>query len=200
MKQRGVAVSARSYAEIERLAARSRRVLAPRKELHEPLNGESLFERLDDFNVSGVQLDYGVCGSDAIGGAEALTYFDPHKGAVYIMLSEVAHGQLSDGYARPLFTVSHEIGHAVMHMRILKEAHILRHGLARGGEHKRYRDSEWQADAFAAALIAPAAGIARLGLTTADEIGRAFGMSDEASRIRLQIFNQHRSDLLGGAQ
>lgn len=197
---KGVKVRASSFSAIERLAMRCRRTLAKNRDVTVELNGESLFESLDVYVVDGTKLSYGVSESEEIGGAEALTFFEPIAKEIRIVLSARTHRQLAQGYARPLFTLCHEIGHAVMHSSILKSAHTLPHGLARGGQHKSYEDSEWQADAFAAALIAPAAGIERLRLTEPSQISRAFGLSDEASDVRLRIFQQRRAELLGGGR
>jgi Zn-dependent peptidase ImmA (M78 family) len=66
--------------------------------------------------------------------------------------------------------------------------------------HRVYEDTEWQANAFAAAFLVPAAGLANLersrGILTAQELVRRFNVSFDAARIRLDCFRARRSDLL----
>lgn len=77
------------------------------------------------------------------------------------------------GSSRHKFTLSHEIGHAVLHTPDRVE-------FARG-EVPPYRDSEWQANRFAAALLAPRS--LAMGLT-AKQIAERFNISSEAACLR----------------
>jgi len=67
-------------------------------------------------------------------------------------------------------------------------------------DHKPYEDTEWQANAFASALLMPAAGLVALedeGLElTPLFIARRFRVSKEAASYRLDQFEKRRRDLL----
>jgi Zn-dependent peptidase ImmA (M78 family) len=66
--------------------------------------------------------------------------------------------------------------------------------------HKPYEDTEWQANAFASALLMPARGIASLererGYLDASLIVDRFGVSLEAAGYRLDSFTARRDELL----
>ena len=73
--------------------------------------------------------------------------------------------------------------------------------LARGsfGILRPFQDVEWQANAFAAALFAPAAGLdvlaSRMRLS-ATAVAENFGISFECARIRLKTFKERRAQLI----
>jgi Zn-dependent peptidase ImmA (M78 family) len=64
------------------------------------------------------------------------------------------------------------------------------------GGHPRYLDSEWQANAFAAAMLMPAEGLASLQGSDhkLDELllMRRFNVSAQAAQIRINVFNSGR--------
>ncbi|MFP3428711.1 ImmA/IrrE family metallo-endopeptidase [Paraburkholderia sp. SIMBA_061] len=80
---------------------------------------------------------------------------------------------------RALFTVFHEMGHALLgHRRTLNRE-------IPGREIKTYEDSEWQANQFAAEFLMPLDEIVRYGLATEGQLMQRFGVSMDAARIRL---------------
>ncbi|MEX8518770.1 MAG: ImmA/IrrE family metallo-endopeptidase [Leptothrix sp. (in: b-proteobacteria)] len=87
--------------------------------------------------------------------------------------------QMCDGGQRAVFTVGHELGHAVLaHRRTLNRQTT--------ATFPRYCNSEWQANAFAAEFTMPLAEIWKFGLFTPEAIARYFGVSMAAARIRQQ--------------
>ena len=67
--------------------------------------------------------------------------------------------------------------------------------------HRACDDTEWQANAFASALLMPAPGVAALerengGLLTVSMIVERFRVSREAANYRLDLFTARRLELL----
>lgn len=67
-----------------------------------------------------------------------------------------------DGRAR--FTVSHEIGHVILHAQQVREIMVNcgQDGLKRRSDIEAYRDPEWQANAFAAAVLMPETAVKQI--------------------------------------
>ena len=90
-----------------------------------------------------------------------------------IKIREDVYDRAANDSPRDRFTICHEIGHAILHTPDRVE-------FARG-EIPAYRDSEWQANRFAAALLAPR----NLAMNmTAKQIEETFGLSAQAALIR----------------
>lgn len=87
---------------------------------------------------------------------------------------------LHAGDPRARFTIAHEFGHFVLHDGI---------ALARSNarSHKVYEDSEWQANCFAAELLAPKDQCKDL---TEDEIMEKFKVSRQCAGFRLKEANK----------
>jgi len=66
--------------------------------------------------------------------------------------------------------------------------------------HQFYRDTEWQADAYAGALLMPAKAIAalerRVDRITARHLQETFDVSYDAAAIRLDNYRRRRESLL----
>lgn len=87
---------------------------------------------------------------------------------------------LHDGDLRARFTIAHEFGHFILH-----EGVALARGDAR--DHKIYEDSEWQANCFAAELLAP---VSQCKNKTEDEIMEKFQVSRQCAKLRLKEANK----------
>jgi IrrE N-terminal-like domain len=93
---------------------------------------------------------------------------DPHgSGEVTILVSEEVWDQLGQPapqshYARS--TVCHEIGHAVIHVPVLRRRLLITDVLARTQRAKlpAYQDPEWQAWAFSGAILMPSSTLRML--------------------------------------
>ncbi|MCW5888938.1 MAG: ImmA/IrrE family metallo-endopeptidase [bacterium] len=165
------------------------------------------FERLDDHYIKAsgrpVRLDYAV--NPLPPGVEALAVYDEGRDRLLVAVSPETYRGLQAGYPRARFCLCHEIGHACLHgeqlVRLGRIPHQRAVSMLRGkAEHPRYRDTEWQANAFAGALLMPAVGLAELesagGVLTASRLQRVYGVSAHAAQIRLQVFTQRRRELL----
>jgi len=88
----------------------------------------------------------------------------------------------ASGHGRDRGTLAHEFGHLVLHARI---------GLARRPFHagiEAFRDSEWQAKAFAGELLVCPAFVS-MG-DTVEVVAERFGVSEDAARIQLKALRQ----------
>lgn len=165
---KGFRVSARSIADIRDTATRARAALNFRWPAHMGRFLEQLVSysiTLDVVDNTGV-LPHRV---DACWVPESLTLY----------LTERVYKAACVGDPRAVFTVFHEMGHALLgHRRTLNRE-------VPGLEIKTYEDSEWQANQFAAEFLMPLDEIVRYGLTTEVQLMNRFGVSMDAARIRL---------------
>jgi Zn-dependent peptidase ImmA (M78 family) len=73
--------------------------------------------------------------------------------------------------------------------------------MERAREHRFFEDTEWQADAFASALLMPATGMHRLesefGTLTTTMLQRQYLVSNQSATYRLENYQQRRSQLVG---
>ena len=194
-----------SYLKLEQLAAHVRRQLGVSP--HEALAPLTLFEGLDDITIqrrSGqpVPLRHGVI---SIEDSEGYTKYDSEQGVIDVLASEKTYGRLEQGHPRGTYFVAHELGHCVLHteqlVRLAQMPAMQLAGLHRGrAEHKPYQDTEWQANAFASAVLMPAGGLYALerasGLLTAAEVSARFGVSNEAAGYRIKLYTARRPQLL----
>lgn len=116
---------------------------------------------------------YDVMSKEELGAREGAV--DPLRRALYVR--EDVYDAAEKGNGRARFTIAHEIGHAVMHVGTLNRA-----GFAR--TIPAYRDPEWQANRFAAALLMPRLLVSQY--STVAEVVDAFHVSSAAARLRLQ--------------
>lgn len=208
-RQRGYpAYRGRSYAKIEFEAQNHRTKLAPECGPAEALPGlkvfESLYKREAFARNCRIPLDYAV--NQLPSGVEGLTMHDENKRKIVVVLSTESYELLESEDYRARFSLFHEIGHAVLHTQELIDWARIPHqtavALLRGTEpaHADYLDTEWQAHAFASALLMPAEGLALLeeayGQLTIDVIQDCFGVSAQAAKFRLQVFLPRRASLL----
>lgn len=102
--------------------------------------------------------------------------FVPEDRTLY--LRDSVYRQLCQGGQRAVFTVGHEMGHAVLaHRRTLNRQWT--------SAFKIFCNSEWQANRFAAEFTMPLAEIQRLKLASAMAIAEHFGVSPAAASVRI---------------
>jgi hypothetical protein len=183
----------RSYREIERIAARWRQELG-----YAPLaafDARQFFE----FEVANLKLATRDGEIDVLNhvqpcSEEGLTLWNTDDSQLELILSEVSYRDLQDGMSRPRFTVCHEFGHAVLHtdelVRLAGLSIERQAAMYREREHSKCYDSEWQANAFAAAILMPAEGVSLLeskyGYVSEDLVADQFLTSILAARYRLE--------------
>ena len=126
---------------------------------------------LDKFDYN-----YDICEEEELRDNYALTI--PSK--KILKIREDVYLRAMNNVPRDLFTISHEFGHAFLHDNDTI-------ALARGEEKiKAYEDPEWQANTFAAELMAPYYLIYNMSV---EEISRGCGMSYTASKIQYSKYH-----------
>ena len=194
-----------SYRDLEKMTAYVRRELklSPDGAI-DPL---ALFEGLDDIRIesrtgTAIPLRHGVV---SLEDSEGYAKFDAEKKVIEVLAAERVYTWLEEGHPRATYFVAHELGHCVLHtdqlVRLARMPTAAQAAFHRGKtEHAAYQDTEWQANAFAGALLMPAAGLLALdrasgGLCVTD-IMKRFGVSNEAAGYRLDNFTRRRAELL----
>ena len=156
--------SPRSYRGLEQVAAYVRQQLKLSPE--EAIKPLQLFESLDDIRIErasgkAIPLWHGVI---ALEDSEGYTRYDSERGLIEVLASEQTYEWLEQGHSRATFFVPHELGHCLLHTeQLIRLAQMPTRQLAalhRGtAEHRAFEDTEWQANAFACALLMPADGL-----------------------------------------
>lgn len=199
------ATHARSYKQIEAVAQEARRALGFSPT--EPLPGLRLFESLDRYSISTGGKTAPIAYEVAVlpHGVEAKAEYIKGRGEFVISLSPETYEDLESGGCRARFSLTHEVGHIVLHadqlVRFAQMPHELP-ALYRGvaPNHPVYRDTEWQADTFAGAVLIPATGLYEMTGPTStpsiNDIRNAYRVSVASAEIRLRIFKERRNELL----
>lgn len=198
---RNLADQARSYAGIEVEAMIVREILGFGPE--DPLPSIELFEGLGRLRVPQhkIPVTYGV--EDLPLGVDAESRFLLDRECIEVVLASDTYNQLEAEVHRARFCLAHEVGHVTLHSAELVRLSRIpgaTAGLARGqaSDVPAYLDVEWQANAFASALLMPAAALAKLdaiGKLCVEEVCNCFKVSKTCARYRLKLFAE-RHDLL----
>ena len=137
--------------------------------------------------------------------SEGYTRYHRRKHIIEILAAETTYHRLEEGHPRAGYFVAHELGHCILHtdhlVRLAQMPTNQQAAFHRGKEgHKVYEDTEWQANAFASALLMPAQGLAALerdyGRITASIIVDQFGVSWEAAGYRVGLYAERKKELL----
>ena len=209
---RGHASRPLSYAHVEAIAWSARRRLLPELPATGAVPGITLFESLNEVAVErrqgpAIPLNYGI--ATLPGSFEAWTRYDAPRGEIQILLDESTHGGLRRSNPRALFTLAHEVGHAVLHVDDLVRLSQMDHDTTRTRNptmsvHEIFRDTEFQANAFAAALLMPALGLAELEKRdpwfSPDLIRDTYRVSVSAAETRRDVYTKRREELLRSVQ
>jgi len=108
---------------------------------------------------------------------------NPLTGA-FMIREDVYEGAVNNE-PRPRFTVAHEAGHALMHVGTLNRME------PSTGRVPAFRDPEWQANRFAAALLMPRHLVRKC--TSVAEIVQRFGVSRESAERRIKTLGMRIS-------
>ncbi|MCC7510093.1 MAG: ImmA/IrrE family metallo-endopeptidase [Planctomycetes bacterium] len=92
---------------------------------------------------------------------DAFTRFVPEERAFHLLISPMTDRRLRKGEGRSRFAVAHEAGHFWLHQSELRRLAI-DEVVDTDEDVPPYKAVEWQANAFAGALLAPALGISRI--------------------------------------
>jgi hypothetical protein len=194
----------RSCAVIEGEAAATRWRLG--FDLEEPLPSLPLFERLGQLKTGpsfNIPVGYEI--ANLPDGVLGETSFSSEKGEIIVTLSPSTYEGLERNVPRDRYSAAHEAGHAVQHSAEVIRLSRLPHradALLRGAYAtlKRYEDAEWQANAFAAALLIPARALwilERKGCELTPELlQRYFGVSRSCAEKRLRTYADKWSELV----
>ena len=140
--------------------------------------------------------------------SEGFSKYDRDRQVIEILASAETYDWLEQGYPRADYFVAHETGHCLLHtdllVRLAQMPSTQQAALHRGGQgatHEFYRDTEWQANAFASALLMPARGLLALEQKHSDGlcpaiIAEHFHVSVEAATYRLETYNDRKQQLL----
>ena len=136
---------------------------------------EVILPRLSNF-----KFEFEIHSNSIMGTTEAAMSPDTMK----MYIREDVYDQLHQGNGRARFTIAHEIGHFILHDGV---------ALARfnDGKHKAYEDSEWQANFFAAELLAPC--IACKEINSIERLVNSFGISYECAEYRIKEANKMKN-------
>ena len=195
-----------SYRQLEKVAAyvRDRLDYSPT----EAINTLLLFDGLNIKVQDGTGRDIPIHGSVIeLNGSEGFAKYDGDRRVIEILASPETYDWLEKGHPRGGFFVAHELGHCLLHtdqlVRLAQMPKSQQAALHRGGQevaHEAYRDTEWQANAFAGALLMPARGLEILeqehGELSPAIIVEHFHVSDEAAGYRLELYNDRKKELL----
>lgn len=126
--------------------------------------------------LTGEEFEFFPLDNELMGDTEAAMSPDRMK----MCIRQDVYDALHEGDLRARFTIAHELGHFVLHEGV---------ALARGNakDHKIYEDSEWQANCFAAELLAP---INQCIDMTEDEIMEKFHISRQCAGFRFKEANR----------
>ena len=207
LKPSGVrADSGYSYRKIERLATRVRAKLELTPTA--PINTMRLFDRpvITAKGRSGqdIPLQGGVI---ELEDSEGFTMYNSDRRIIEIIASVETYDWLEQDYPRGRFFLAHELGHCLMHTdQLVRMAHMpleqkaSLHNCGQLVAHAFYLDTEWQANAFASAILMPANGLLALekkysGLSPGI-VAEHFRVSFEAASYRLGLYLNRKQQLL----
>jgi hypothetical protein len=205
------APEALSFAEIERRMARVRAVLAPNTAITAQLPCCKIIDELSLHwmgfpDGEKIYLDFEVFDAEGQEDAEGRSYYSPSENRLIVGLSGRCYARLLRGNGRSRFTLCHEITHVVLHsMMLIRRALMPEDQLAAmnrpSQEHKRFEDSEWQANGGGGALLMPAKAIEVVagnleGDAAVDAVMQQFGVTHSAAAARVGIFTRHRPKLM----
>lgn len=113
-------------------------------------------------------------------------------GGYHVGIREGLYERFVDSDPDAKFAPAHEIGHMLLHRHLL-DGPRRRLSLAFTSTHPHFEDSEWQANAFASAILIPFKTLVELvdvDRTSASEVGRAFGVSQTVAEFRLRVVRE----------
>ena len=139
--------------------------------------------------------------------SEGFTKYDSDRRIIEILASAKTYDWLEQDYPRGGYFVAHELGHCLLHtdqlVRLAQTPAAQQAAFHRGWQvtaHEIYRDTEWQANAFASALLMPARGLLALeqkhGELCPTGIAEHFRVSAEAANYRIELYKKRKGQLV----
>lgn len=195
-----------SYRKLEKIAAyvRDRLDWSPTQAINALLLFDGLRIKVRDRTGQDIPIRGSVI---KLEGPEGYSKYDRERCIIEILASPETYGWLEKGYPRGGFFVAHELGHCLLHtdqLIRLSQMHKAQlaelHRCGKEVAHEAYRDTEWQANAFAGALLMPAQGLLILeqehGGLSPEIIAKHFHVSSEAASYRLELYEDRKDQLL----
>ncbi len=198
--------SGRSYIGLEKVAARARATLNwPPTEAIDTLrlfDGLSITVQARTGQVIPIQGNV-----IELNDSEGFSKSDKERDVIEILASAETYDWLETGYPRGGYFVAHELGHCLLHtdqlVRLAQMPKAQQAALHRGGQvvgYATYLDTEWQANAFASALLMPALGLLALeeehGELSPAIVADHFRVSSQAAGYRIDLYNAKKQQLL----
>lgn len=194
-----------SYRKIEARATQIRENL--QLSFAEALDALNLFENLDSISIELrdgkiIPFRYGV---ETLEDSEGYARYDQAKNILEILASEETYSWLERQHPRAAYFVAHELGHCVLHtdqlVRLAKMPTNQQAAYHRGrANHAACEDTEWQANAFASALLMPARGLDAIEREfphlPVSLIAARFRVSREAATYRREMYLKRKEELL----
>ena len=196
-----------SYRKLEVFAASVReRLSVPQEQAIDPLQ---VFEELHEISIlrsNGKELPLRG-GVVALEDSEGYARYSHECDILEILASEETYEWLEQRHPRACYFVAHELGHCLLHtdqlVRLAQMPVAQQAAFHRGWQvtaHGIYRDTEWQANAFASALLMPARGLLALeqkrGGLCPTAIADHFHVSAEAASYRLELYKKRKRQLV----
>jgi hypothetical protein len=172
----GFPVAACSRLKIRAAAQHARKVLCL------PAGRINIARLLDDLTRFGIYYDVFDRASAPVP-REVEACYVPEDRTLYIR--DTVYSEMVSGGMRAVFTLGHELGHAVLaHRRTFNRQSIIGVPI--------YSQSEWQANRFSAEFTMPLNEISQFNLFTAEQIANFFGVSPAAARVRLSDLEKYK--------
>lgn len=132
----------------------------------------------------GDRYTFAVLEEELMGDSHGLT--DPDQ--MVVLIRRDVYDGANRGVGRDRFTMAHELGHLLLHGGGRYLERPAPGALAMPPTHKKYEDSEWQANAFASELLMPVNIVRQC--STAAELALLAGVSVQAAEVRISILRQ----------
>ena len=196
-----------SYSKLEAFAAYVREQISVPKE--QAIDSLQLFEELHEISIqrsNGKELPLRG-GVVALEDSEGYARYNQECDVLEILASEQTYEWLEQRHPRACYFIAHELGHCLLHtdqlVRLAQTPAAQQAAFHRGWQvtaHEIYRDTEWQANAFASALLMPARGLLALeqkhGELCPTGIAEHFRVSVEAANYRIELYKKRKGQLV----
>ncbi len=132
------------------------------------------YHKFAELNQCSLQEVFSLCESES-----GCTHYDVGKDRYLVLFNSSTDNHNVLGRIR--WTLAHELGHVTLnHLPCIVESHIAENNF----NNLSHPEFEAEADHFAALLLCPMPLYEILGITSAQDIQRVFGLSREASDVR----------------
>ena len=131
---------------------------------------------LDIIKLYETHVNFEVCARDAnLISIDAYAHYNIKEDKIYLL--DETYDQATEDIPRDRFTLAHELGHSILHGECYIDQYPTK------CKNKIYEEPEWQADQFAACILAPKDMIVKHCKTISD-IETTFGVSYSCAKKR----------------